>query len=203
MRCLSLANALRKKGGECKFICRAHQGNLLELIHKQGFDVLVLPEKNGDLVSLGETREQQTLAHANWLGVHWRTDAEATREVLGDADVDWLIIDHYALDVRWESVLRSECKKNMVIDDIADRIHDCDLLLDQNLVENMTSRYMSKVPSRCELMLGPGFALLQPQYAELHSRVPPRDDSIQRIMVYFGGADTDNLTGMAISAFFT
>jgi spore coat polysaccharide biosynthesis predicted glycosyltransferase SpsG len=82
----------------------------------------------------------------------------------------------------------------MVIDDLADRIHDCDLLLDQNLFTEMAHRYDGKVPDKCGLMMGPAYALLQP-------RVPPREGPIRRILVYFGGTDTDNFTGMSIAAF--
>jgi UDP-2,4-diacetamido-2,4,6-trideoxy-beta-L-altropyranose hydrolase len=89
----------------------------------------------------------------------------------------------------------------MVIDDLADRIHDCDLLLDQNLFAEMAHRYDGKVPEKCGLMMGPDYALLQPQYAELHPRITLREGPVRRVFVYFGGADTDNVTGRTIAAF--
>ena len=89
----------------------------------------------------------------------------------------------------------------MAIDDLADRVHDCDLLLDQNLVAQMHTRYRDKVPAACGLLLGPEYALLQPIYAELHDRIPPREGPIRRIFISFGGADSDNLTGRSLSAF--
>lgn len=200
MRCLTLARALRERGAECRFICREHPGHLLGLIREQGFEVVALPCESGERVPLGQAAEPAP-AHAEWLGTDWCTDAEATRDALGAPIADWLVVDHYALDARWESALQPHCRKLLVIDDLADRKHDCDLLLDQNLAADMECRYDGKLPDHCGRMLGPQYALLQPEYAELHPRTPPREGPIRRVLVYFGGADTDNLTGLAIAAF--
>ena len=202
MRCLTLARALRDRGAECRFICREHPGNLLDLIRRQGFEAVALPAQD-EYAQHPDKEDEQPLAHAAWLGAHWCTDAEQTRVGAGDTAIDWLIVDHYSLDARWESALRPECRKIMVIDDLADRTHDCNLLLDQNLFRDMADRYEGKVPAHCGLMLGPVYALLQPDYADLHPRVPPREGPVRRVLVYFGGADADNLTGRAISAFLT
>ena len=198
MRCLTLARALRDRGAECRFICREHPGNLLEPIRRQGFEAVALPAQD-EYAQHPDKEDEQPLTHAPWLGSDWSTDAEETKIGVGETVVDWLIVDHYALDARWESALRSRCRKIMVVDDLADRSHNCDLLLDQNLVADMACRYDGKVPAHCSLMAGPAYALLQPQYAELHLRVRPRNGPVRRVLVYFGGADADNLTGMAIA----
>ncbi len=200
MRCLTLANALRARGAQCRFICREHSGNLLELIRKQGFDAVALPLQKLEAQRPANI-DEQPLVHATWLGSNWPTDAEQTRIGLGETPVDLLVVDHYALDIRWESAMRPRCRKLMVIDDLADRIHDCDLLLDQNLYKDVDHRYDGRVPAHCCLMLGPNYALLQSEYAELQPRVPPREGPVRRVLVYFGGADADNLTGRAIAAF--
>lgn len=200
MRCLTLAHALRERGAECRFICREHPGHLLGLIRGQGFEAVALACHAGQRNRPGHAQEP-ALAHAEWLGTDWPIDAEATRDALGETIADWLVVDHYALDARWETALRPHCRKILVIDDLADREHDCDLLLDQNLVANMEHRYDGKLPEHCGRLLGPQYALLQPQYAELHPRTPPREGPIGRVLVYFGGADTDNQTGLAIAAF--
>ncbi|MDY0276416.1 MAG: UDP-2,4-diacetamido-2,4,6-trideoxy-beta-L-altropyranose hydrolase, partial [Desulfomicrobium sp.] len=195
MRCLTLAHALRDRGCECHFVCRDHPGNLNALILKQGFNVYELPKSVGTV-----SQPTNKPAHASWLGTDWQTDAKQLQSVIGCMTVDWLVVDHYALGAQWEQKLRSICRKLMVIDDLADRPHDCDLLLDQNLIKNFENRYSTKIPAHCGSLLGPDYALLQPQFAELHDRVPPRVGPIHNILIYFGGADTDNLTGMAISA---
>jgi len=73
--------------------------------------------------------------------------------------------------------------------------------LDQNLVANMRTRYEGKVPERCTVLLGPEYAILQPEYAELHPRVRLREGKVRRILISFGGADPQNLTTKAVSAF--
>lgn len=199
MRCLTLANALREAGTECSFICREHPGNLLDVIREQRFEATALPAPSEQAANTGT--ELPDLAHARWLGCDWRIDAEETHWAVGGGTVDWVIVDHYALDARWEQAVRRTCKRLMVIDDLADRVHHADLLLDQNLISGMQTRYKDKVSGRCECLLGPTYALLQSEYAALHMHVVPRKTPITRIFAYFGGADSFNVTGRTISAF--
>jgi UDP-2,4-diacetamido-2,4,6-trideoxy-beta-L-altropyranose hydrolase len=200
MRCLTLANALRKGGATCVFVCREHVGNLLDMIRQQGFEAIGLPLPEG-IDSRSRNPSTSRLAHADWLGDSWQRDAEQTLAALNGELADWLVVDHYALDCAWEEALRPACGRLLAIDDLADRDHRCDLLLDQNLVAQMAERYRERVPSSCRQLLGPRFALLQPQYAALHARVPPREGAVRCALVYFGGADNANLTGKSISAF--
>lgn len=196
MRCLALAKALRDQGAKVSFICREHDGHLCDLIASQGFEVVCLPLTN-------KRQADSALSQFAWLGVTWQEDAEQTREVLKSWGVksDWLVIDHYQFDNHWESSLRSLVGRIMVIDDLADRAHDCDLLLDQNLIAKLDTRYAGKVSAKCILLLGPKYALLQSDYADLHDQIPPRVGPIQRILIFFSGADTENLTGKTLSAF--
>lgn len=198
IRCLTLADALKKKGARIVFICREHQGHLCDLIEDRGFTVHRLPQPNIGFIAEDEP------AHAAWLGASWQEDAEQTRafiQALDGGKPQWLIVDHYSIDHRWESTLRPMVERIFVIDDLADRNHYCDLLLDQNLFPDMQSRYTARVPEGCPLMLGPDYALLQPIYAEQHDRIPPREGPVRRILISFGGADSDNLTGCALAAF--
>lgn len=194
MRCLTLANALRKHGAEIHFVCREHPGHLCDLIAQRGFavDRLPLAERGGHLPG-----------HAGWLGASWEADAEQTRDVIRDlgGTADFLVVDHYAVDHKWEKALRPSATRILAIDDLADRVHDCDLLLDQNFFSDLATRYDGKVPPECVTLLGPRYALLQPVYAELHSRVALRDGPVRRIFVFFGGADTGDLTGLSVAAF--
>ncbi len=199
MRCLTLAKALCQRGVECRFISRAHLGNLNYRLREAGFRVDVLPFS--DESNLTSETGHTTPAHADWLGTDWQTDASQAVAVLSGDVLDWLIVDHYALDIRWERELRPYAQKILVIDDLADRAHDCDLLLDQNLVANLDSRYGKYLHPHCARLLGPHFALLGSEYAELHLSTPPRAGMIRRILIYFGGADQHNMTALAIDAF--
>ena len=196
MRCLTLADELKKVGAVCTFVCRPHVGNMIDTIEQRGHSVLVLPEVQSEFKSTPEDT-----AHANWLGTDWKTDALETARHLGDQVFDWLIVDHYSLDIHWEKCLRPSYQNLMVIDDLADRQHECDLLLDQNY-GSTAERYAGLVPADCIQFYGPEFALLKPIYAQRRAEQSVRSGKIERVLIYFGGgADPMNLTGMALRAF--
>lgn len=191
MRCLTLADALRVRGAEVHFVSRHMPLHLQQMLRDHGHQFTLLAESNEGLTD--------ELAHARWLGTSQTIDAQATRAALAGRKWDWLIVDHYALDARWESELRLSCRKIMVIDDLADRMHDCDVLMDQNIYSDMHSRYVGKVPPHCRQLMGPRYALLRPDFALTRQRSMPRDGDVRRILVFFGGVDAANYTGRAIA----
>jgi UDP-2,4-diacetamido-2,4,6-trideoxy-beta-L-altropyranose hydrolase len=201
MRCLTLADVLTANGASCRFICREHPGHLLELIRQRGHEAICLPATipSGSMEEV--VAEEPKLAHASWLGTDWRNDAAQTLTALQGELTEWLVIDHYALDACWEHVLRPACRKMMVIDDLADRAHDCDLLLDQNWFGDETEkRYSNWVTESCKCLLGPEYALLNPEYAQLRVLMPPRDGIVRRVLVFLGGSDPSNQTGKVLGA---
>ncbi|MCF4009088.1 UDP-2,4-diacetamido-2,4,6-trideoxy-beta-L-altropyranose hydrolase [Rheinheimera sp. UJ63] len=170
MRCLTLATALRKQHIDCHFLCRETQGNLLALITEQGFETFSLPcEPANELLD-----SQQSLAK---LSFHYQL----------------LVLDHYQLGYTYCKQMRSRCRYIMVIDDLANRTHDCDLLLDQNLLANAANRYRKLVPAHCKTLTGPCYALLREEFYQIY---PPRTQ--HQILVGFGGSDEQNLTSLAI-----
>lgn len=200
MRCLTLAEALRNQGFECSFICRNHQGNLSELIKRRGFELHLL-KKDVPADQNTYSEGDSALAHGDWLGTSWQHDAEQTLKVLAGKKTDWLIVDNYALDARWESWVSKQVKKVMVIDDIADRRHECNLLLDQNLGRKAED-YNELVPETCTRLIGPYYALLRPEFAELRKRSLERrrTPELKRILITLGGVDRDNVTGQILHA---
>ena len=198
MRCLTLADGLREKGHDCHFICRPHQGNRIVTIQTHGFSVHVLPLVTD---SVGENADEVASAHAHWLGVSWETDARQCREIVGRLAPDWLVIDHYALDARWQRRVKPQGARVLVIDDLADRPHEADLLLDQNLGRN-AGDYVDLVPASCRILIGPRYALLRPEFSELREESLRRRQSpcLQRLLVTMGGVDQNNATGRALSA---
>lgn len=194
IRCLTLADALKEQGALCIFICREHKGHLIDLIKSKGYEVIGLP------LEYDASVDGYDLAHAQWLGCSQLEDAKQSIEALSSRSIDWLIVDHYALDYRWESELLPFVKKILVIDDLADRKHQCHILLDQNLGKT-AAQYQTLVPENCALLLGPKYALLQAPYANLHPRTPPRVAPVKSMLLYFGGSDLHDLTGMATQAF--
>lgn len=194
MRCLTLAEALREQKAEVLFVCREHDGHLCNLISKNGFDVARLPAPNSSFEA------DDDLEHGGWLGASWQEDAEQTRLAMSGT-ASWVVADHYGIDWRWERALRTVVDRVLVIDDLANRDHECDLLLDQNLAENMNRRYEGRVPDACDLLLGPRYALLQPPYAKLHDITQPRKGAVERIFLFMGGGDKDNTVGLVLEAF--
>lgn len=193
MRCLSLADALRERGAHTRFVSRHLPEHLRSKLAKKGHEFALLDTDKNNL-ALDE------LTHASWLGVSQAQDAADSIQALSDEKWDWLIVDHYAMDSRWETVSRQTANKILVIDDIADRQHDCDVLLDQNLYADMETRYFGKVSAHCQLLLGPRYALLRDEFRKLHEQVKPRSGPVKRVLVFFGGVDADNYTGHAIEA---
>lgn len=196
MRCLTLAGALREVGIDVVFICRELKGNMCDLLEGNGYVVHRLSKPNKALAM-----DFVVSSHADWLEVPIKYDSDETRSVMRLlGPVDWLIVDNYALDASWEREMRPYAGKIMVIDDLADRPHDCDLLLDQNLYDNWESRYDGLVPDQCSKLLGPRHVLLRPEFMKARSNMRYRDGSVRRILIFFGGSDPTNETTKALEA---
>jgi len=204
MRCLTLAEALQDKGTTVVFACREHPGDLCDLICEKGFTVFRLAMGYGATQDPDKIRNSRKstpqLAHAHWLGIEQDTDARQTMEALAPGSVwDWLIVDHYALDIHWESAMRKITKNIMVIDDLADRRHDCEIILDQNLFEDRLNRYSGLVGSNTLQLFGPEYALLRKAFSD-HRPCRIRDIPDKKQMVIgFGGVDMSNAAGKVIS----
>jgi UDP-2,4-diacetamido-2,4,6-trideoxy-beta-L-altropyranose hydrolase len=179
MRCLTLAHALKSRGAQVLFICRASGGDLGGLLRDQGIEVawLVAPSA--------------------------KADAEQTLDVMAlhaFGTGDWVVLDHYGLGRAWESTIRRSGSRILVIDDLANRPHDCDLLLDQNLVADYQARYAGLVGEETITLLGPRYAMLQPSYREAHQTARRRSGRPRRIMVFFGGGDLPDMTTKVVEA---
>lgn len=148
-----------------------------------------------------DSQPTPNLLHAHWLGCDWETDAEQTEAILNAWPPDWLVLDHYALDERWEKALQGCYKKLMVIDDLADRPHACDVLLDQNLGRK-PGDYEALVPVYCQRLIGPHYALLRPEFAALceYSLRRRQTPMLKRLLITMGGVDQPNATGKVLEA---
>ena len=192
MRCLTLAEALRNEGASVQFFCRQHPGNLIELLKLRSIPVTALPapENTKDI--------SDNDGYACWLGVSQEEDAEQVINQLASIQPQWLVVDHYGIDEIWEQRLQPHAHKIMVIDDLANRRHKCSLLLDQNYTAQR--RYEQLVPQHCVMLLGPMYALLRSEYAACRARQTRRYSDIGRILVYFGGSDSANISELAMQA---
>lgn len=98
---------------------------------------------------------------------------------------DLVIIDHYFLNKDFEIQIKPPCKV-FVIDDLANRSHYCQVLLDQGLLREKED-YKDLVNKDCKLLIGSKYSLVKDAFFNLNK------DSLEyqkeHILVSFGGAD--------------
>ena len=115
-------------------------------------------------------------------------DLLKTKNLLNDfIKVDLLIIDSYDISEKWEKEMRLLVNKILVIDDLANRKHDCDFLIDQNLRDDL-SRYDDLVPKHSKIYLGPQYAFLREEFYRTNM-VKIRSGKIHNILVFFGSGN--------------
>lgn len=181
MRCLTLAKKLAKNFHNIFFICRKAEGSMNEMIQKNHFKLIELEKVNGSLW--------------DWTTVNWKEDASETLNKIESLQIDLIVVDHYAIDEKWEKVIYKHVKKIIVIDDLANRVHACDILLDQNYYIDMNERYKALVPSKTTTCLGPNYSLLRDEFFKTYSK-----NKTNTIFVFFGAADLTNETLKTINA---
>ena len=183
MRCATLATELRQRGAQVRFVCRELPGHLIGWLERQGHPVHRLqPQASGSSVDPAQDF------------------AETRAALLGQPSVDWLVVDHYGLDIEWERAARALARRVMVIDDLPHRAHDCELLLDQNR-SAPSQLALDDRASVLQQLVGPKFALLRPEFAALRDQSLARPRApVRRILICFGGADPANHTAAAVRA---
>ncbi len=177
MRCLTLAAQFAARGHAVRFFSRALPGAPLALIEQQGFALYRLPST-----------------------LDWQQDVALCAAELSQQPAGLLIVDAYALDADWERSVRSQVRSLAVIDDIANRSHDCDVLIDQNLHQDPLARYAGLLPPDTQALLGPRFALLRPEFAHARQTSAPRTGRLDRIVVFYTGGDDKGETMKALVA---
>ncbi|WP_314628069.1 UDP-2,4-diacetamido-2,4,6-trideoxy-beta-L-altropyranose hydrolase [uncultured Selenomonas sp.] len=194
MRCLTLAERLHEReNANVVFVSRDLEGNLIEFVKCKGYRVLMLPR-------ILEARKD-LFGYEAWLTVDKKTDAEECIEILqGELHPDFLIVDSYAIDEVWERMVRPYVGEIVVIDDLANRVHDCDVLLDQNFYRDKETRYEKLVPRSCRCFLGPRYVLLRKEFYNTKKKLRRRSGKIDNILVFYGGVDLTNETEKAIFA---
>lgn len=178
MRCLSLAQALGRGGAAVQFVCQDLPGQLADRITAEGHGCSLLP-----------------------IGLDAAADAEASRRALqatlaAAGPLDWLVVDHYGLAAPWQQALRPLARRVLVIDDLADRAHACDALLDQNLGRSAAD-YDGLLPAGAVCWIGPAHALLRPEFAAARPASLARRAGLRRPrhwLVSMGGSDPQQAT---------
>lgn len=193
MRCVTLCDSLRARGSEIHFICREQQGDLCSWLIERGFYVHTLPESSSPIAEA----DPDATNHGDWLYGTQLQDAAQTVNVLNlIGKPNWLLADHYSLSKVWHQGLRPYTEFLMVIDDLADRSYEADLLLDQNLGR---TRDDYQGLTSAQVLAGLNYALLRPEFSVLRERVEVRD-TLKNIVVTLGGADANNATAGILDA---
>ncbi|WP_456277655.1 UDP-2,4-diacetamido-2,4,6-trideoxy-beta-L-altropyranose hydrolase [Bacillus sp. AK128] len=177
MRCLNLAHQLKKEGVTSFFICRPLEGNIINTIQASGFTVFSL---------------------SNTVKFDSEHDAAETLQIIDKARIQSIIVDHYEINHIWEVIVKSQIKKLYVIDDLANRKHSCNVLLDQNYYGNYENRYKGLVDRDTELILGPTGLILRDEFYSRKRYV--REGTIKNLLVFYGGSDPTNETEKTLKA---
>lgn len=194
MRCLTLARGLALRGHACRFVCRDLPGNMNDRIAAE-FPLTVLPAPTPGPVLADDP------VHAAWAGVPAAQDAAETRAAV--ADVQVLVVDHYAFDARWQIAARPFGARLVAIDDLADRAHACDLLVDPNF-GRFPRDYDALMPEGAERLMGTTYALLRPEFAAAReTALARRGGPLQDILIAMGGVDRDDATSAVLRALAT
>ncbi|MEK5140695.1 UDP-2,4-diacetamido-2,4,6-trideoxy-beta-L-altropyranose hydrolase [Paenibacillus sp. FSL M7-0134] len=175
MRCLALAKSLIISGREVVVVFQQMPDHLVEKIKQIGCIPFYLNSKYpvGSIEDAVYVSSKVNNAFQNGF--------------------DWLIIDHYQISDIWEKEMSRIAKKLLVIDDLANRAHICNILLDQNLYEISDSRY-NELTNNAKQLIGPSYALLRDEFHLERQKVKTRSGTIRRVLVTFGGTDPTNET---------
>ena len=143
------------------------------------------------------------LANSNFEKLHVTGTPEEEARHIADkwaSESPLLIVDHYGRDASFERSCRSFAKRIVVIDDLADRSHDADVLFDSGA--DSATRYKNLIPAACRVFTGPSYAIVHPDFLLARKAALPRRDgrSVTRILVTFGQIDAGNATALALDA---
>jgi len=193
MRCLRIANRLRKKNTQCSFICRNFEGNLIELIQDNGFQVFLITQETNFSLKKGLDDLNQSF--------DWKSDASQTAAILKLIQVDTLIVDHYGLDQKWENIQKDHSRKIMAIDDLDNRKHSADILLDQNLFADPQQRYSKHLNANCKKFIGLEYAFIDPDFITQRKIIKKDRAQIKKIFLYLGNTGSSNIVSRILNIF--
>lgn len=180
VRCLTLAKGyLDKTDYKIVFITNKLPSTLLSLFTNKKINLLQI-----DIKHIRETPVCENLVD------NWEEDLLGTVNILSSNNIrkiDLFVVDHYGLDYKWEEAIKNIYDtKTLIIDDLANRKHSANILLDTNLHYNSDVRYERLIGTGVLCLLGPSFALLREEFLEYRSQLKVSNKSV---LAMFGGSD--------------
>ena len=167
MRCLTLAQELKNNFDKIIFLTQKNSSDFTETIMKNEFEVIFISANN---------------------------DSDIIKNIVTTNSVNknFLLIDHYNVDSNFESSLKNTFEKIFVIDDLANRKHDCDLLIDQNYYRDLNHRYEKLIQNDTITLLGPKYAIIRSEFRSINKKTIKKNSQIKKILISFGGSDPTN-----------
>jgi UDP-2,4-diacetamido-2,4,6-trideoxy-beta-L-altropyranose hydrolase len=192
LRCLTLVNRLKKEFRQIIFISNQLPDHFFQIIEKNNFKICKIN---------GYSHIQEEEIEIKLKKQLIQKDIIQTKKIIEKYknSSNWLIVDHYGIDYVWEKNIHKNIEKIIVIDDLANRKHYCDILIDQNFYKKMEKRYSKLIPKFCKKFLGPKFTILRPEFLKARKNLV-RKNEFKRILISFGGSDPSNETTKALSA---
>jgi len=187
VRSLAVVRALTSRGVQVAVATRAHGDLVAAMIAAAGAAHVALPP--------GDTGENAT--DPVWPSDLQQADARLVFDRVGRG-WDAAVVDHYRLDAAWEAVAAEHVGRVVVIDDLANRLHRANVLVDHNWYGAHTSqRYRGLIDPSTDLLLGPRYALLQADYRRGREQGPVVHPP-QRVVVSYGGTDAGGQSARAV-----
>lgn len=200
VRCLALADAWTTStdAPEIAFIMREHEGSLCYLVEQHGYRVVRLPcERDRHYAAASPS----SVDYENWLGATEAEDADQTVQLLGSTSADYVLVDHYAIGAGWHNVVRRFCGGIIAVDDLANRQHACEVLIDSSPGKH-ASAYNGLVPDSCIRLVGAEYAVLRQEFSRARKESLDRRGKLEcrHLLVAMGGVDKDNTTSLVLDA---
>ena len=179
MRCLTLAQELKNNFDKVIFLTRKDSDDFTETIMENGFKVVLLPTQ---IIKPPKNIHELN----NYSDIIKNLITTYTR------NKNYLLIDHYDIDSAFELSLKNTFEKIFVIDDLANRKHNCDLLIDQNYYRDLNHRYEKLIPNNAITLLGPKYAIIRSEFRSVNKKIIKKNSQVKKILVSFGGSDPTN-----------
>lgn len=179
MRCLTLARALTGRGAECAFV---ESRAAAPILRRFGWPAQTL-------LAMADARDLEALV----------ASAQDFAERL---DVDAIVVDHYGIGASLEDGLRINGRRLVAIDDLADRRHACDLLVDPGYGRRR-EHYEALVGDSAAVLVGPPHALVRPEFGAARQRALGRrakHGPVRRALLALGLTDVGGVTGRVVAA---
>ena len=189
MRCLVLAEALKRVAYEVSFACLPQQGDMISYIKQRGHHVTKLTPVSPPMTPTDDAD------YLGWLQRSVEQDAlDFVKQVI-KADV--VVTDHYAIDATWQGIVKQALICRLVAIDDLNRVHDADCIIDQTL-----GRKVEDYPGNATVLAGTNYALLGSDFSLYRARVADKSPptSTPNVLISMGGIDSPNATLMVLKS---